>query len=177
VNCSSAALAFFLPTLGMACSSSSPPGRTNGSSAFEAGVTSVAVPGSDAASDAAVACDPSFHPDTIAPGLTKQGDAGALTFVLESADEVPPVPKYNDWILKLVDASGQPVKDATFPTITTWMPLHQHGSSVVPTWMSNGDGTYSTSVFLFMPGLWQVTFHAQSGMTSDRVTYTFCVGG
>jgi hypothetical protein len=173
VNCSSAALAFFLPTVAMACSSSAPPGPTNSSSAFEAGVTSVAVPGSDAA----VACDPSFHPDTIAPGLTKQGNATALTFVLQSADQVPPVPKYNNWILKLIDASGQPVKGATFPTITTWMPLHRHGSSVAPTWMSNGDGTYDTSVFLFMPGLWQVTFQAQSGMTSDSVTYTFCVDG
>lgn len=173
MKCSPVALAFFLAAVCVACSSHSPPPAANTASATDAGSTGAGVP--DGAPGAM--CDPNGHPDTIAPGLTKQGDQGALTFVLQSADLVPPQPKYNHWTLELVDAGGNPVVDASFPMITTWMPLHMHGSSVAPTWMSNGDGTYEASIYLFMPGLWQVTFKAEAGATADSVTYTFCAGG
>jgi hypothetical protein len=75
----------------------------------------------------------------------------------------------------LLDASGKPITNATFPTIKTWMPLHGHSSSVLPTSMSNGDGTYTVSLYLFMPGLWQITFNALAGSVSDSAMFTFCV--
>jgi hypothetical protein len=116
-----------------------------------------------------------YHADAYSPNLGKAGSAKALTFVLVSADPVPPGVNYNTWTLKLTDASGKPVTDATFPTIKTWMPLHGHSSSVLPTSMANGDGTYTISLYLFMPGLWQITFNALAGSLSDSAMFTFCV--
>jgi hypothetical protein len=115
-----------------------------------------------------------YHADTYAPGLTKVGSANAFSFVLVSADPGPPAQYQNAWILKLLDASGHPVSGATF-SVKTWMPLHGHSSSVLPTVMSSGDGTYATSLYLFMPGLWQITFNAQAGSLTDSAVFTFCV--
>ncbi len=130
-----------------------------------------------AAPDASAECDPRYNPDSIEPGLTKVGNAGALTFVLVSASPAPPGVNYNTWIVKVLDSSGKPVTDAVFPQIKTWMPLHGHPSSIVPTSTSNGDGTYTLELYLFMPGLWQITPTVQTGSTKDQAVFTFCVGG
>jgi hypothetical protein len=127
--------------------------------------------------DAGPVCDPRYTPDNIVPGLTKQGDMGALTFVLVSADQVPPVANWNTWVVKVLDKSGQPVTNATFTKVKTYMPLHGHPSSVVPTVTNNGDGTYTIKMYLFMPGVWQVTPYVTVGSTMDQVTYSFCAGG
>jgi hypothetical protein len=100
---------------------------------------------------------------------------GSFTFILESAQTAPPEVDSNTWVIKVVDAQGQPVTNATFPTIKTWMPLHGHSSSVLPTVMSNGDGTYVVSLYLFMQGLWQITFTAQAGSATDSAMFTFCI--
>ncbi len=123
------------------------------------------------------AVDAGYHPSTYAPDLTQTGDSGAMTFVLVSANPAPPGVYANTWTLKLLDGMGHPITDATFPNIKTWMPLHGHPSPVAPTFVSNGDGTYAVSLYLFMAGLWQVTFDAQSGSSSDSTMFTFCVGG
>ncbi len=140
----------------------------------------VGAPSSEAAApsaDAAPVCDPQYNPDSIQPGLTKVGSGGALTFRVVSADPAPPGLDYNTWVVKLTDSTGAPVTNATFPQIKTWMPLHGHPSSIVPTSASNGDGTYTIKLYLFMPGLWQITPTAQAGSTTDQVVFTFCVGG
>jgi hypothetical protein len=116
-----------------------------------------------------------YHADAYSPNMGKTGAAKALTFVLVGSDPAPPGTNYNTWKLRLFDASGKPVTDATFPTIKTWMPLHGHSSSVLPTSMSNGDGTYTVSLYLFMPGLWQITFNAVAGSVSDSAMFTFCI--
>jgi hypothetical protein len=145
-----------------------------GSPADEAGDDAAAAVGADADSE----CAPGQYPeDNIAPGLTKPGAAGALTFAVVSAAPVPPGVNYNTWVIKVLDSTGQPVTDATFPLIKTWMPLHGHPSSIVPTSTNNGDGTYTLKVYLFMPGLWQITPHVQTGSTTDSAVFTFCVGG
>ncbi len=129
------------------------------------------------APDAAAACDPKYNPDPIEAGLTKVGSVGAFTFVLVHADPVPPGVDYNTWIVKVLDQNGAPVPNASFPQIKTWMPLHGHPSSIVPTSASNGDGTYTIKLYLFMPGLWQITPTVQVGSTTDQAVFTFCVGG
>ena len=129
-----------------------------------------------ASPDRTPVCDPTFNPSTIEAGLTRPGSSSALTFVLVSADS-PPKVEYNRWTVKVLDAAGDPVTDATFPEIKTWMPLHGHASSVAPTYTSNGDGTYTINFYLFMPGLWQITPTAQTGVTTDQTVFTFCVGG
>jgi hypothetical protein len=115
--------------------------------------------------------------DTFSANLSRVGTEGAFTFVLMDISPPPPSPGVTTWELKLLDAHGQPVKDATFPTIKTWMPQHMHPSTAQPLPVNNGDGTYTiTNVYLFMVGVWQVTFTAQSGSTTDSAEFTFCIG-
>jgi nitrate/TMAO reductase-like tetraheme cytochrome c subunit len=122
-------------------------------------------------------CDPQFTPDTIAPGLVKTGTGGALRFKVLSADSTPPVASYNTWVVEILDPTGQPAAGASLTAVKTWMPLHGHPSSVGPTWTQNADGTFSTKVYLFMPGVWQVTLTATAGTTTDSATFSFCAGG
>jgi hypothetical protein len=153
--------------------------------AGDAGVDDATNGGDDAASDAGAeadgdaeaVCDPRYTPDTIAPGLTKTGSSGALSFVLMSADAVPPVVGYNTWVVKVIDTQGKPVTDATFTNIKTYMPLHGHPGSIVPTWTSNGDGTYTIKLYLFMPGVWQITPTVKTSTTTDSAIFAFCAGG
>jgi hypothetical protein len=94
-----------------------------------------------------------------------------------NAQPAPPAKGNNTWTLKLLDASGAPIPNATF-AIKTWMPMMRHGSSIAPRQAANADDTYSiSSLYLTMAGIWQVTFTAQSGSMKDTAMYTFCVGG
>ena len=154
------------PATPTVCANPDDASPTNGDAATDASAT-----------DAASECDLQFNQDAIGPGLTKPGAGGALTFVVVSADPIPPGVGYNTWVVKVLDSAGQPVTDATFPLIKTWMPLHGHPSSIVPTSTNNGDGTYTLKLYLFMPGLWQITPHVQTGSTADSAVFTFCVGG
>jgi hypothetical protein len=109
--------------------------------------------------------------------LTKVGASGAFSFVLMDITPPPPALGTTTWTLKILDASGAPVTDATVPTPTTWMPQHMHSSTALPTVANNGDGTYTLgNLYLFMPGVWQVTVQATSGGTTDSAVFTFCLG-
>jgi hypothetical protein len=120
------------------------------------------------------------------------GSSGGLTFILMgntvSGAASPPLEPYtNVFTLKLVDASGQPVTNATVTLPTDnqalgwpyskdpWMPLHQHGASITPTVTNNGDGTYAVSAYFFMPGLWQIYLVAQTPSVTDSAEYAFCL--
>ena len=111
------------------------------------------------------------------PEVTHEGTSSAFKFILMNISPAPPELGTLTWTLKIVDAAGQPVKDATFPTIKTWMPDHAHGSTALPEATSNGDGTYRVdNLYLYMRGLWQVTFTAKSGTTTDSAVFSFCLG-
>ncbi len=125
-----------------------------------------------------IGCANDPRADTYGPGMSKVGSVKALTFVLVAASPAPPAINGNTWTLKVVDATGSPVPNATFPTIRTWMPDHGHGSPETPMATANGDGTYSVQPLdLFMNGLWQITFSAQAGAVSYSATFSFCLGG
>jgi hypothetical protein len=88
----------------------------------------------------------------------------------------------NMWTLKILDASGQPVKDATlsFPKNghpgDPWMPDHTHGTTPAKA-KNNMDGTYTiTPLYFFMGGVWSLFISATSGSVTDTTTFTFCVG-
>ena len=94
----------------------------------------------------------------------------------------PPAVDNNTWTLKILDASGQPVKDAvlTFPKQShpsdPWMPDHSHGA-VPAKAVNNNDGTYTVApLYFFMGGIWSTYISAQSGSVTDSTTFTFCVG-
>jgi hypothetical protein len=137
-----------------------------------------ATPGGVSGSAATIGCAKDPRADTYSADLTKHGDSGAFTFVLVDSQPAPPAIDSNTWTLRLLDAVGNPVTDATFPQIKTWMPDHGHGSSAIPQAQPSGDGTYTIQpLYLFMNGLWQVTFTAQSGSTTDSAMFSFCIGG
>jgi hypothetical protein len=113
--------------------------------------------------------------DVYTPALAHEGS----TYKFEVTDISPPPPSPGNmtWTLKVVDASGQPVTDATMATPKTWMPQHMHSSTAQPSVQANGDGTFTvTNLYLYMPGVWQVTFDVQSGSTADSAVFTFCLG-
>jgi hypothetical protein len=130
-----------------------------------------------------IGCATDPRVETMTANLTKKGDGGKLSFVIAKADFVPPAAETNTWTLKVIDANGQPVKDAmlTFPKDNhpsdPWMPDHGHGGTPA-SYKNNGDGTYTVSpLYFFMDGVWSTKVTAAVGSTTDSTTFTFCVGG
>ena len=135
--------------------------------------------------DADVCNNHGMEVDTYYPGISKAGTSGDFTFILVSADPTPPSdPRENTWTFKVVDKSGQPVKDATLSLPTTpqwtfpqnpWMPFMRHGAPVPLTVKSNGDGTGTVTIDFNMSQYWQTHICAQSGSTTDCATFSFCL--
>jgi hypothetical protein len=121
-----------------------------------------------------VGCDDQ-RAQNYAPNMSVAGQAGIFTFVLVSSTPAPPANETNVFVLRILDASGQPVTDATFPNINPRM--RTHGTAKV-TATSNGDGTYTLQpVYLFMAGLWEIDITAQSGSATDSAAFFFCIAG
>ena len=91
--------------------------------------------------------------------MQQAGASGVFTFVLVSSTPAPPADQSNVFVLKVLDASGQPVTGATI-TVDPTMPTMSHGTSAV-TVTPNPDGTYTLEpLYFFMGGLWQTAIHA-----------------
>ena len=150
------------------CSSSTPPQTAN---------TDASTSGLGSGDDAGEAtCENAVGLDTYVANLTKTGKSG-LSFVLMTSDPAPPARGTNNWTLKITDASGASIAGAKVD-VKPFMPLHGHGSSVVPTISDSGGGAYALdNLYLFMPGLWTITITATSGNASDSAVFTFCIAG
>jgi hypothetical protein len=121
-------------------------------------------------------CDNAQGLDTYVANLTKAGKSG-LSFVLKTSDPAPPARGTNNWTLAITDTTGAGVAGATID-VKPFMPLHGHGSSIVPTITDSGGGAYVLSnLYLFMPGLWTITINAKAGAISDAAVFTFCIAG
>ena len=139
----------------------------------------------DVDSDASITCTNDPRGEKFALNMTHKGDNEAgpnLTFVIVNASDNPPAVDNNTWTLKILDASGQPVKDAvlSFPKGShpsdPWMPDHSHGALAAKA-VNNGDGTYTVSpLYFFMGGIWSTYISATSGSVTDTTTFTFCIG-
>lgn len=137
-------------------------------------------PGNDAGQvdSPIVGCQSDPRDDTYAPNLTKPGKAGLFQFVLVSATPGPPALDNNTWILKVLDAGGNPVQGVSLASITPFMPDHGHGTSATPQATPNGDGTFTIKpLYLYMAGLWQITIVAQAGTQKDSAVLSFCIAG
>jgi hypothetical protein len=105
--------------------------------------------------------------------MVKKSASGQLQVTLVSSDPAPPIRGTNNWVIKTADGGGQPIGNATL-TITPFMPDHGHGTSVVPTITSKGDGSYEVdNLYFFMPGVWRITI----ANGAESVQYFFCVPG
>jgi YtkA-like len=113
-----------------------------------------------------------------APNLTAKSQSGALTYILLSSDPAPPAAENNTWSMKITNDAGVAQPNVT-ATVVPFMPDMGHGTSIVPSMTSNGDGTYSvTPLYLFMAGIWSITFTTTpaSGPT-DSAAFFFCIEG
>jgi hypothetical protein len=114
--------------------------------------------------------------DSWALPLTKPTVNGAFKVTLAAGNPDPPAVGINTWTLNVTDANDQPVADAMV-TVKPWMPDHGHGTSVkalITAGASPGSFTVMP-LYLFMAGVWQMTFTIQSGTTSDQVVFTYCL--
>jgi hypothetical protein len=169
---------------GSGCSSGSAsggPGNGTSSGGIDTGST-----------DASVGCVGDPRGEKFALNMTHKGDSGMLSFVIAGSNFTPPAVEDNSWTIKVLDASGQPVKDAvvTFPADVTlpmsktpgahpsdpWMPDHSHGALPAKA-TNNMDGTYTIApLYFFMGGIWATYIQAQVGSVTDGTTFMFCVG-
>jgi hypothetical protein len=136
--------------------------------------------GTSSTPDAADNCTGDPRAETFYVGLDHHGDAGSLDFVLVSADPAPPARPDNTWVVQINGMSagvvGNPLTGVSM-AVTPFMPDHQHGTPIpvnitaMPT-----AGQYQLSpINTWMPGLWQTTIQAQSGSTTDKTVFTFCI--
>jgi hypothetical protein len=141
----------------------------------DAGSSSDQASGDDGA---LIGCQNDSRADAYAANLTKTGKSGLFQFVLMSAKPAPPALNDNSWVLRVLDAKGNPLPNPSIVSVTPYMPDHGHGTSAVPVATSNGDGSFTISpLYLYMAGLWQITIVAQSGSQKDSAVFSFCIAG
>jgi hypothetical protein len=132
--------------------------------------------GGAAGPDANIGCQFDSRAMTYAPGMQLSGTGGVLKFAIESATPAPPLKGNNSWSVKILDGSGAAVTGATM-TAVPFMPDHGHGTQVTPVVTPDGDSYTVAPLYLFMPGLWQVTLDATSAAGDDSVKFDFCIAG
>ncbi len=131
------------------------------------------------ASDATVTCQKDARVDTYVANLAKASTSGGLKVTLVASEPAPPSVGTNAWTLRVTDGAGAPMSNAPL-SIASFMPDHGHGSSVKAVITPKGDGSYSvTPVYLFMPGVWRVTFAlpATDAAPAEEVQFFFCIAG
>jgi hypothetical protein len=138
--------------------------------------------GGEGSTDASVGCVGDPRGEKFALNMTHKGDSGMLSFMIVGANYMPPAVADNSWTIKVLDASGQAVNNATltFPRNghpgDPWMPDHGH-SAVPARAMNNNDGTYTVApLYFFMGGIWAIYVQATVGSVTDSTTFMFCVG-
>ena len=120
-----------------ACSSDSTPAASGGAG------------GSAGVDGGSVSCASDARALTYVPGMTQQGAGKLMEARLVSITPAPALVGNNRWVIELRDAGGAPI-DAASLTVKPLMPLHGHGSSVVPTATPKGQGRYEIdNVVLF----------------------------
>ena len=107
-----------------------------------------------------------------APLMTMASNSGALTLEVRTAPEQPPSRGEIEVEYRITDKSGAPALGLDL-TAVPWMPVMQHGASVVPAVSDEGSGRYVVSrVELFMPGTWELRTTI-AGPLQDGATPTF----
>jgi hypothetical protein len=140
-------------------------------------------PGAGAGGTAAntVSCTDDARLDVYTDNMQKAGELGVLDFRFSDFVPAPPAKGSNTFHVQLTDAAGVVVTDGL--EVDLIMPDHGHGSSIKPVIaLDAGSGVYSVSpLYLFMPGVWRITFAASSGeagaAAADRVALHFCIEG
>jgi YtkA-like len=126
--------------------------------------------------DAAIGCLNDPRAQIYTANVQRKGYGNLLTFVLTQGDPAPPAKGTNTWTVKLLDGAGNVVTGGTIMA-TPYMPDHGHGTAVAPETTPSGDGYMITPLYLFMPGLWQITLQAMTPAGDDSAVFNFCIPG
>ena len=126
--------------------------------------------------DSAIGCLNDPRAQIYTANLQQKGYGNLLTFVLKEGDPAPPAKGANTWTVKLLDGDGNVVTGGTI-LATPYMPDHGHGTAVAPETMPSGDSYTITPLYLFMPGLWQITLQATTPAANDSAVFNFCIPG
>jgi hypothetical protein len=111
------------------------------------------------------------------PDLTRTAASGRWQVVLMTSEPGPPVKGTNTWTVKLLDDTGAPRDDVPI-TVRTFMPDHNHGSTIKASVTPMGNGVFRVSpLYLYMPGLWQVTLDLDAPNAPDNVMFPICIPG
>jgi hypothetical protein len=145
---------------------------------------SVSPEGSGGTSSNVVSCTDDARLDVYTDNMQKAGELGLLDFRFSDFVPAPPAKGSNTFNVQLTGVSG-PVPGGL--EVELFMPDHGHGSSIEPEIsLDSASGTYTvTPLYLFMPGVWRVTFDALSSeaLSSeapapiDTVDLHFCIEG
>jgi hypothetical protein len=163
------------------CSSSSASVASTDSNGGASGAVGFSAP------SGTVECATEAGVDTYAPGLSKLGASGALTFTLLSSTPAPPALDDNAFVIEIRDLDGNPL-DGELSAVLD-MPEHGHNSPKTPIiTFDPARGSFSLDpMYFFMVGLWRITLTFQSAATgsagaagsadsADSAVFKFCVG-
>lgn len=133
--------------------------------------------GAENTDGALFSCETETRAVEYMPGLTRTSASGAWQAVLVTSEPGPPIKGTNTWTMKVLDAAGAAHDDITV-TARTFMPDHNHGSTIKAHVTPTGDGRYRvTPLYLYMPGLWQVTLDVETADGPDSVMFPICIPG
>jgi YtkA-like len=128
-----------------------------------------------------VSCMADPRLDGVAADLDKSGELGLLSFHFFDLSPSPPAKGMNTFHVQVRDAAGVPIQGDL--QVDLYMPDHGHGTSVEPRITPEAaPGTYTvTPLYLFMPGVWRITFQvfreASDDAKLDDAVLHFCVEG
>ena len=98
---------------------------------------------------------------------TMMTDGG--TWTVTYAPTPDPIPFNTEFTLGF---AVDPATSVTLSNATATMPNHMHGMTVTPVTTDNGDGTGSSSPFLFhMEGWWEITVDVSDGTTTETAAF------
>lgn len=124
-----------------------------------------------------VTCENDSRVSPYSANMARDGEKGALRFMLQSIEPAPPTKGNSRWMVRVTDTADAPMAGGTL-TADPRMPDHGHGSSVTPTVTDKGDGGYEVNpIYFMMPGVWDIQIDATVGGKTDTAHYVFCVGG
>lgn len=132
-------------------------------------------------SSSTVSCTDDLRLDVYTDNMEKEGELGAATFRFSDFEPAPPAKGSNTFRVRVTSTAGDVLTHGL--AVDLIMPDHGHGTSIKPVVsLDPASGVYTVSpLYLFMPGVWRITFDAAAAQTAapalDRVDLFFCVEG
>lgn len=132
----------------------------------------------DSGNGVVIDCTKDARISQYSPPISVTSSSGALDFILVSSNPGPPANGTNSWSMRITNTAGVNQPNLTVGVVP-FMPDMGHGTSIVPSMTMNADGTYTvTPLYLFMAGIWRVTFSTPpSAAQPDTANIFFCIEG